>query len=76
MFFSTADFDQCIEFSKNHFDSIKDKLNVQPNSFKFKKITYSEVEYLIRNMDNSARKKKKILFWSTKLEKNMKYTVI
>jgi len=51
---STADLDECIDFTKNHFNSIKDKLNVQPNSFKFKKITYSEVEYLIRNMDNST----------------------
>jgi hypothetical protein len=51
---SNVDLDNCIDFSKNHFDNIKDKLNVQPNSFKFKRITYSEVEYLIRNMDNST----------------------
>ena len=42
---SNVDLDKCIDFSKNHFDNIKDKLNVQPNSFKFKRITYSEVVY-------------------------------
>jgi hypothetical protein len=51
---STADLNECIDFSNSNFDSIKDKLNVQPSSFKFKKITYSKVEYLIRNMDNTT----------------------
>ena len=51
---STADTGECFEFSKKHFDNIKDKLFVKESSFKFKKITYSEVEYQIRIIDVST----------------------
>ena len=51
---STANSDECFEFSKKHFENIKNKLNVKESSFKFKMITYSEVEYQIRNLDVST----------------------
>ncbi len=51
---STANSDECFEFSKKHFDNIKDKLLVKESSFKFKMITYSEVEYQIRNLEAST----------------------
>jgi hypothetical protein len=51
---STANLDDCLDFNKKHFDEIKDKLNVPQSSFKFQKIKYSEVEILIRDLDNTT----------------------
>jgi hypothetical protein len=51
---STANIDECIDYSKNHFNDIKDKLNVEQNSFKFHKISQHEVETLINDLDNTT----------------------
>ena len=50
---STASFDECLDFSKTNFDKIRNEDGKLVESFKFKKISYLDVENMINELENS-----------------------